>query len=674
MNARIASVLAACALAACAGTPPHPAAIDPATLDPAIRPQDDLYRYVNARWEAATQIPADKARWGSYVALHERTEQQLHGIVDDLVAGRGANGDPDAQRVRDLYASFMDEARIATLGAKPIAGELARVDRLASVDDVPELIAHLSRIGVDTPFAPEIHQDAKRPTVYIVDLGQSGLGMPDRDYYLKRDDERLAAIRAEYRKHVARMLAEAGVAQPAAQADAILGLETRLAEDQWTRVANRDPVKTYNPVAVGDLERLAPGFGWNAYLAGAGFEGRIDRVIVSQPSYLTAFAHRVSTVPLETWKAYFRWRVVEKFARYLSRPLEEESFAFNGRVLTGTPQELPRWERAIALVNGLVRDGLGRLYVQRFFPAESKARMDTLVANLLAAYRVSIDGLDWMGPETKRAAQAKLALFRAKIGYPVKWRDYSRLAIDPTDLVGNVMRGEAFEYDRNLAKLGQPVDRTEWYMGPQAVNAYYDPEKNEVVFPAAILQPPFFDVNADDAVNYGAIGAVIGHEISHGYDDEGSQYDGEGRLRDWWTKQDHERFHAKTEALVAQYSAYSPVAGYHVNGELTLGENIADNSGLAIAWKAYTISLHGAAPPVVDGIAGDRRFFLSWARIWRQKTREEEQIREIKVDPHAPDPIRANAAARNQAAFEDAFGVKPGDGMWRPPDERVVIW
>ena len=674
MMRRASSILAALALAACAVTGDRARGIDPASLDPAIRPQDDLYRHVNARWEAATQIPAHKARWGSYVELNERTQRQLHAIVEHLGEGRSGTADPDARRVRDLYASFMDEARLQALGAKPIAGELARVDRLAGADGIAALIAHLSRIGVDTPYAPYIHQDAKDPTRYIVDLEQSGLGMPDRDYYLRRDDERLMAVRAEYRSHIEKMLHLAGIADPAGEAEAVLILETRLAEAQWTRVANRDPVKTYNPIAVDALGRLAPGFAWKAYLAGAGFEGSVERVIVSQPSYLTAFAKLVHEVPLATWKAYFRWRVLEKFAPDLARAFDEESFAFTGRVVSGIPRQRPRWERGVALVNALVRDGLGRLYVERYFPPQSKARADALVKNLLAAFRVSIEGLDWMGPHTKLAAQAKLAAFHAKIGYPTKWRDYTKLAIDPADLVGNVMRGEAFEYQRNLAKLGRPIDRTEWQLGPQTVNAYYDPELNEVVFPAAILQPPFFDAAADDAVNYGAIGAVIGHEISHGFDDQGSQYDGRGMLRDWWTKEDHEKFHARTEALVAQYSAYTPVAGYHVNGELTLGENIADNSGLAIAWKAYNISLGGRVAPAIDGIAGAQRFYLSWARIWRQKAREEEKIRLLKIDPHAPDPIRANAAAMNQSAFEDAFAVKPGDGMWRAPADRVVIW
>jgi predicted metalloendopeptidase len=471
------------------------------------------------------------------------------------------------------------------------------------------------------------------------------------------------------------MLRLAGAGEDAgATAERILALETRLARAQWTRVENRDPVKRYNPYEVAKLPTLAPGFDWPRYFVAAEMQGSVDRVIVNQPSYLNAFAKALDEVPLEDWKAYLRWRMLGAYAPFLSAPLVDESFAFHGTTVSGTPKNRPDWQRALLVVEGNIGEAMGKLYVARYFTPDRKARMDALVANLLAAYRTSIDGLEWMGPDTKKAALAKLAAFTPHIGYPVRWRDYSSVVVKPGDLVGNIMRAERFEYERNLAKLGKPVDREEWLMTPQTVNAYYYPPMNEIVFPAAILQPPFFDAAADEAYNYGAIGAVIGHEISHGFDDRGSQYDGQGNLREWWTPEDRARFRERTAKLVAQYGAYSPLPGYHLNGELTLGENIADNAGLAIAWKAYRISLGGKEPPLLDGLTGAQRFYYGWAHVWAEKRRDEEKIRLLKIDPHSPGPFRADGAASNQEPFYAAFGVKEGDGMYLPPERRVTIW
>jgi len=677
MTPRSLAALAACLLAAgCAATPPvHlTSGVDPADFDQAVRPQDDLYEHVNGGWMARHPIPPDKAWYGVFIKVRDDTLAELRKIVEGLAADPAAARDEDARKIRDLYASFMDERRLDALGLEPLAPELARIAAISGKDQLPELIAHFNEIGVGAPFRPRIHQDAKDSTRYVVDFYQGGLGLPDRDYYLKDDDARLKGMRDKYRAHMERMLRMAGEADGAAAASRILALETTLARAQWTRVQNRDPVKTYNPVQVAELSSVAPGYDWKRYLVAADFGGKVESVVLSQPSYVAAVAKAVDETPLETWKSYFRWRLIEAYAPYLSKPFVDEEFAFSGEVLRGIPQNRPRWERGLEVVQGSMGFALGKLYVAREFPPESKARMDALVRNLLAAYRESIDGLDWMGPETKKEAKAKLAAFTPKIGYPARWRDYSRLAIDPADLVGNLMRANRFEYERNVAKLGKPVDRDEWYMSPQTVNAYYNPEMNEIVFPAAILQKPFFDPAADDAANYGAIGAVIGHEISHGFDDQGSQYDGVGNLRNWWTKEDRERYSARTAALVAQYDAYSPIPGYHLNGKLTLGENIADNSGLAIAWKAYNIALGGKTPPVIDGLTGAQRFYTGWAQVWGESMREEEQIRRIKIDPHSPGRFRANGAAANQAAFYDAFGVKEGDRMYLAPDRRVTIW
>jgi len=650
--------------------------VDTQYFDDGVRAQDDFYRHVNGKWLRDTEIPADKGNYGSFVKLRDDTLEQLRTVIERLPQSKEA-ADPDTRKVIGLYASFMDETSIEALDLKPLAAELAAIDAIKNKSQIPGVIAHFGRLGVRAPYRPEVHQDARDATHYVVDLVQGGLGMPDRDYYLDTG-ERLTQIRASYLQHIETMLRLAAPDSVAAQqAGDILALETGLAKVQWTKVENRDPVKTYNRLELSQLPGLAPGYDWKAYLKDAGIAGKVDYLVVSQPSYITGFNALLDSTPLPVWKSYFRWRLLSAFAPYLGKRFVDEHFAFYGTSLRGIAQNTPRWKRGVELVDDAIGESLGKIYVASYFPPQSKARMDQLVRNLLATYQADIDTLEWMGPETKQKAHEKLALFTAKIGYPEKWRDYSALRIVAGDLVGNVMRANEFDYQRNLHKLGQPIDRGEWEMTPQTVNAYYNPEKNEIVFPAAILQPPFFNVLADDAVNYGGIGAVIGHEISHGFDDQGSQYDGHGNLLSapgWFTAADLEHFKARTQALVQQYSAYSPIPGFPINGELTLGENIADNSGLAIAYKAYQLSLADAPAPIIDGLTGTQRFFIGWAQVWRSKSRDNDAILRIKSDPHSPPEIRGTVPERNQTSFHEAFGIKQGDKMYLPPEQRVTLW
>ena len=649
--------------------------IDLQYIDDSVKPQDNFYNHINGKWLANTEIPADKGRYGSFDILVDNSQAQLRDIVEGLQKAVDA-ADPDQQKIADLYSSFMDEAAVEQLGLKPLDAEFARIDAIKDKKEIPGLIAHLNQIGVSAPYTPQVHLDAKDSTKYVVDLGQDGLGMPDRDYYLQ-DDDKLKQARAAYGQHVEKMLGLAGDKDATKDAKNIVALETDLAKVQWTKVQNRDPVKTYNKVPFDKLAALAPGYDWKAYLTDSGVDGKTDYLVISQPSYITGFNQLLGKTPLPVWKSYFRWRLLSDYAPYLGKSFVDEHFAFYGTALRGIPQNKPRWKRGVAVVEEAIGEGLGKLYVAKYFPPESKARMDQLVQNLLAAYKADVDTLDWMSPETKQKAKDKLAKFTPKIGYPAKWRDYGALQITKGDLIGDVIRAQAFEYNRNLNKLGKPVDRGEWGMTPQTVNAYYNPEMNEIVFPAAILQPPFFNAKADDAVNYGGIGGVIGHEISHGFDDQGSQYDGDGNLLNspgWFTQADLDNFKSRTKALVAQYAAFEPVPGFHVNGELTLGENIADNSGIAIAYKAYKLSLGGKDAPVIDGLTGDQRFFAGWAQVWRGKARENEEIVRLKSDPHSPSAIRGTVPEMNQAAFYQAWDIKEGDKMYLAPDKRVTLW
>ncbi|HEY3851173.1 MAG TPA: M13 family metallopeptidase [Steroidobacteraceae bacterium] len=687
----VSTIVAAGGAEARAGASPGPSSgIDTEYRSPSTRPQDDLYRYLNGKWLDEFQIPADKGRYVSFTEVADRTEDQLHGLVDDLsrrAAAAGAAGgaaagtapagagraDDDARKLADLYASFMDEPRLESLGIKPLAHTFAAIDGLSSKEEVPALISRFNRLGLGAPFDFSVDPDPKDSTRYAVRIAQSGLGMPDRDYYLK-DDPKLKAIRARYLAHVETMMRMAGDGDAHRSAAEILNLETAIAQRQWTRLESRDPQKTYNKVAFADLAKLMPGFNWTLYLEDSRLTGRTDYAIVSEPTYLTALGALIADTPIESWRSYFKWRVLSEAAPYLSKAFVDERFAFTGTVLRDVPENEPRWKRGVELLDDSMGEALGKLYVHKYFPPESKARMLTLVNNLLDAYGRDIDRLDWMSPETRKGAHEKLAKLSKKIGYPDRWRDYTSLEISRDDLWGNVVRASEFEYRRDIDKLGKPIDRGEWQMTPQTVNAYYNPVMNEIVFPAAILQPPFFDARADDAVNYGGIGAVIGHEMSHGFDNRGSQYDADGNLRDWFAPEDHAKFAAKTQALVAQYGAYEAVPGFKIDGELTLGENIADNSGLSIAYQAYHLSLHGKRAPVLDGFTGDQRFYLGWVQVWRGKVREAEAIERVKTDPHSPPAIRGTVPVRNQSGFYQAFGVKPGDKMYLPPADRVTIW
>jgi putative endopeptidase len=657
--------------AAAAPRPTLRSGIDLQYVDSSVRPQDDVYQYLNGKWLRNYQLPPDKAGVGSFTTVQDKTEEQLRTIVDAL--DQAPADDPDAKKLADLYASYMNEDQLATLGLKPLLAQFAAIDAYKDMNAIPNAMARMIEIGAGAPFGLQVNLDARNSSQYAVILQQGGLGMPDRDYYLK-DDAKLKEARVAYRAHIEKMLSMAGQPKAGHDAAAILELETSLAKIQWTRVEQRDPIKTYNKTAISELPALMPGYDWQRYLHGSGVEGKVDYVIVRQPTYFTSLGKVINGTPLPVWKAYFKWRVLSAFAPYLSSAFVDERFAFTGGVLRGVPENETRWKRGIALLDGSMGEALGKLYVAKYFPPQNKARMQALVLNLLEAYRRDIDTLDWMSADTKVGAQAKLAKMQPKIGYPDRWRDYSALKISRDDLVGNVVRAYEFEYRRNLAKLGKPVDHSEWVMRPQTINASYNSTRNEITFPAAILQPPFFDAGADDAVNYGGIGGVIGHEMSHGFDDQGSQFDADGNLHDWFTKADHDKFAEKTKALVAQYNLYEPVPDYHVNGALTLGENIGDNSGLAIAYKAYRISLAGHEAPVIDGLTGDQRLYLGWVQVWRGKVREAEAIQRVKTDPHSPPAVRGTAPLRNQPGFYAAFGLKPGDKMYLAPNERVSIW
>jgi putative endopeptidase len=648
------------------------AGIDRPSFDAGVRAQDDLFRHVNGGWLKATAMPADKAYIGSFDSIDEKIKEQLRALIETAAAQRDS---ADARRIGDLYTSFIDEAGVEKAGLASLADEMASIDAVATPNELAAALGRLTRLGANMPIGLDIDQDARNAERYVPQIGQAGLGLPDRDYYLVADDAKFREVREKYAAYLTRLFELSHASgDAAATAQAVIGLETALAKGQWTRVESRDPVKTYNRVDLAALAPLAPGLDWPVWLGATGLAGKTGDVVVAQPSYLGALAAQLSATPLPVWKAYLRAHLLESYAAYLSKDFVDARFAFTGTALNGQTENMPRWKRGIAIVDASEGEALGKLYVDRYFSAESKARMEKLVANLLAAYRDSIDALDWMSPATKKEAQAKLALLTPKIGYPKRWIDYATLEIRKDDLAGNVKRARAFEYARNLAKLGKPVDRDEWGITPQTVNAYYNPTLNEIVFPASVLQPLLFDPGADDAVNYGAIGAIIGHEISHGFDDQGSQFDGTGNLREWWTADDRARFDAKTKTLVAQYSAFSPFAGYSVNGELTLGENIADNSGLEIAYKAYHRSLGGKPAPVIDDTSGDERFFYGFAQAFRGKVRDAALLSQIKSDPHSPDEFRVNGAVRNHPAFYATFGVKPGDGLYLPPERRVSIW
>jgi putative endopeptidase len=642
--------------------------------DEQIRPQDDLFGHVNGQWLETIEIAPDLPMAGHAIELVLQAEAHVRDILEEAAQAK-AEAQTPRQQVGDLYTSFMDEDTVESLGAEPLAGLLEQIAAISSIADLAGTLGALARYDVGGAFDAYVNTDDRRSDRYIVNVTQGGIGLPDEAYY--RDDA-FAETRAAYQSHIAAMLGLLGDDEQTAAGAAmrILALETRLAAGHWDNVTTRDVVKAYNLTSYDDLKAAAPAFDFPAWLGAAGAdESALAEVIVRQPSYLTAMSEALTDAPLEDWKDWLRFHLVSSLAPYLSTPFVEENFAFYGRTLTGAPELKVRWKRAVALSNQLLGEAVGEVYVAEHFPPEAKARMESLVANLVEAYRRDIEQLDWMGPDTREKALTKLSQFRPKIGYPAKWRDYSSVQIRPDDLVGNVLRGRAFETDRQIAKLGRPVDKDEWFMVPQTVNAYYNPGMNEICFPAAILQPPFFDPDADAALNYGGIGAVIGHEIGHGFDDQGSQYDGEGNLVDWWTETDRSRFKERADKLIAQYDGFEPRAlpGKTVNGGLTVGENIGDLGGLQIALQAYLISLEGAEPPVLDGLSGQQRVFTNWARCWRIKVREALATQLLAVDPHSPAEFRANVV-RNLDEFHAAYKTAPGDGLWLDPAERVRIW
>ena len=646
--------------------------IEPGNADATVRAQDDLYRAVNGNWLENTEIPADKSSYGAFHKLRDESEEALRDIIEDAADSSGEPRTAEQKKVGDFYRSFMDDARAEQLGVKPLRSELQRIDAVSRVGLIPKQLVHFMQQQINSPIAGYVHQDAKNPNQYVMDLFQGGLGLPDRDYYLS-DDARFVDIRAQYQAHITRMFELAQIKDGAETARDVLALETELARIQWSKVESRDAVKTYNPMTLAELKTLMPVFDWDSFLKRADLQ-KLKSVVISQPSYFAGLDNLLQSSPLPTWKNYFRWRLLSSTAPFLNKALVDEQFAFNGGVLSGAKQIRPRWKRGVEVVETALGESLGRIYVERHFPAQAKQRMDQLVQNLLAAYRADVETLDWMSDATKKKALEKLAKFDPKIGYPKRWRDYSALKVDATDLFGNMQRSAEFEYQRNIHKLGRPIDREEWDMTPQTVNAYYNPEKNEIVFPAAILQAPFFNLHADDAVNYGGIGAVIGHEISHGFDDQGSRYDGIGALSDWWTEEDRKNFDARTRALINQYNRYEPVPGIKINGELTIGENIADLAGLTIAYKAYHLSLGGKPAPVIDGLTGDQRFFMGWAQVWRSKYREQKLVQLLKTDPHSPGEYRCNGVVVNLPGFYEAFGVTKKDNLYVAPDKRIKLW
>ena len=647
-------------------------------LDPATRPQDDLFRHVNGKWIARTEIPADKARWGSFMILAEEAEAAVREIVEQ--AQNAPEGTED-RKFGELFTSFMDEDRIDALGVEAIRDELTFAEGVDSIPSLLETIGKLERRGLGGFYQLFVDNDPGDPERYLVFLEQSGISLPDESYFR---EEHFAPIREAFVGHIQRMFELAGLDDAPGRAQRVFDLETAIASQHWDNVASRDSEKTYNLFSWADATTLFDGGAvagqaadldvWAQALGAP--QNALAEVVLRQPSFTTGLAGLLTEDRLESWRDWLAWQVIHGAAPYLSGDFVEANFDFYGRTLTGTPELRARWKRGVSLVEGAMGEAVGRAYVEKHFPPAAKDRMDALVANLIEAYRQSIQNLEWMGAETRRRALDKLEKFTPKIGYPVKWRDYSRLELDPTDLVGNVRAAALFEFNRELGKIGSPIDRDEWFMTPQTINAYYNPGFNEIVFPAAILQFPFFDAERDAAANYGAIGAVIGHEIGHGFDDQGSKFDGDGRLEDWWTEADRAAFEKRTASLIEQYNALAPaqVPDHHVNGALTIGENIGDLGGLGIAWKAYLLSLNGEEPPVVDALSGSERFFLSWAQAWQQKGRDEEVIRLLAIDPHSPNEFRCNQIVRNIDAFYDTFQVSEGDALWLAPEERVTIW
>jgi putative endopeptidase len=648
--------------------------LDLSHINSSVRPQDDLFRFMNGKWLDESEIPADRASDGAFYWLYEQAEKQVKQIIEEQAASKSASGSI-AQKIGDLYNSFMDEARANELGIKPISAELTKAQSFKDAKEFHQLLGELEARGLGGLFYAYVTTDHMDSTQNIVYLGQSGLSLPDEAYY--REDT-YEEIRTAFTAHISKMFALAGLANGETAAKLILELETEIAASHWDQVKDRDATLTYNKKSFADLAAITTHFDWPTWIAASATpEHVLDNVIVRQPSYFEGLSKILGKFEINTWQAWLTWHILSSTAPYLNQEIVQENFNFYGTTLSGIPQLKDRWKRGVGLVEGALGEAVGQIYVAKYFPEKAKTRMVDLVKNLIEAYRIDIAALDWMSQETKEKAFVKLDKFTPKIGYPDKWRDYSKLTIAPDDLVGNIGRIAKFSQDYELAKIGKPVDRTEWLMTPQTVNAYYNPGMNEIVFPAAILQPPFFDVNAnDDAANYGGIGAVIGHEIGHGFDDQGSKYDGDGNLQNWWTDSDRTEFEKRADQLIKQYDQLSPSAApdVKVNGALTIGENIGDLGGLTIAYKAYEISLAGKEAPFIDGYSGSQRFFMGWAQSWRGKYRPEEVRRRIATDPHSPDEFRCNQVVANLDEFYNAFEVKESDQHFMPVDKRVRIW
>jgi len=636
--------------------------------DPAVTAGADFYKHCNGVWDARTPIPADRARYGVFEALNELSRTRSRAIIEK--AAQDANATPDARQVGAMFKAFMDEKQVEKLGKKPLADDLAAVKAARTKDDLAALMGATQTGFGGAFFEMYVGQHAKQPEKYVTYLGQGGLNLPNRDYYLTAQ---FAEKKTAYTRYVADLLGAAGWPQAAKAAEAIVALETDIALVSWTRVEQRDAVKTWNPMTPAELAALAPGFPWTPFLKGARLD-RVETLVVGEPTAFTRIGEIFALTPVDTLRAWVAFTVVDQAAPFLSKRFVDAHFAFRGKALSGQPEIQPRWKRGVEAVGRTVGEVVGRLYVEAYFPPASKTMMEKLVGDLKRSMMARIDRLDWMSPATKKRAQEKLSKFNVKIGYPSKWRDYGALQLEATDLYGNVKRHAAFDWDFDLKRLDRAVDRDEWAMTPQTVNAYYDPTMNEIVFPAAILQPPFFDPQADPAINYGAIGGVIGHEITHGFDDQGRQFDADGKLQDWWAPEDAERFVARAKGLIDQYSAFEVLPGAQVNGALTLGENIADLGGLLLALDAYALSLGGKPAPTIDGLTGEQRVLSGWAQVWRAKYRDDALRQQVASGPHSPPMLRVNAVVRNIDPWYSAFGVKPGDALYVAPEKRVRIW
>lgn len=640
------------------------------SLDPLVRPQDDLFRHYNGRWIRDYEMPADRASDGIFRKLHDEAEARVREIIET------ATGSAEAQKIGDLYKSFMDTAAIAARGISPITEDLATIDGISNLQEFIKVMAGLEMRGIGGIFGAAIYPDAMASNTNILYIGQGGLSLPDESYYR---EEQFASIREAFLGHVAKICALVGISDGAEVAAKILALETEIATHHWDQVKDRDATLTYNKFSRTELEALAPYFLFDTWAEHAKVPVKaLDSLVVCEPSYFESVSAMLEKFDAQrdSWIAWLKLNLISATAAFLTDDIVQQNFEFYAKTLSGTPQIRDRWKRGVSVTQGALGEAIGKVYVEKYFPAQAKSEMKVLVDFLLEAYRISILELPWMSDATKQKALEKLKKFTPKIGYPDKWRDYSALEISADDLIGNLWRIAEFDHAYAIAKIGAPVDRDEWHMTPQTVNAYYNPLANEIVFPAAILQPPFFDLEADMAANYGGIGATIGHEIGHGFDDQGSKYDGDGNMVDWWTDEDRAKFEELTKVLIDQFNALSPEStpDIHVNGAFTLGENIGDLGGLAIAYKAYKLALNGQASPVIDGLSGDQRFFLSYAHSWRNKNRPEEVRRRIAIDPHSPDEFRCNQIVRNVQEFYDAFGVKENDKLWLAPNERVRIW